>query len=287
MFILKTAHKMAIARVASSCILFTRKIRGLSDHTIVNRGGILWSLDLSEGIDFSIYLLGGFEPKTLKLYSNILKLGDTVLDIGANIGSHTLPLAQIVGETGRVFAFEPTRFAFGKLSVNIGLNKELSDRISMNQIMLVSHKGETLEPEIYSSWPLFEPGKNVHHEHLGKLMNTDGAVAMTLDQAVKQLQIEKINFIKIDVDGHEYSVLNGGKETLFSHRPPILMELAPYLFDPEFREFEKIVELFTELEYSLLDADTGKPLPMDADKLRAIIPVGGSKNVFLKHLIEK
>ena len=118
-------------------------------------------------------------------------------------------------------------------------------------------------------------------------MNTNGVVAMTLDQAVKQLHIEKIDFIKLDVDGHEYSVLNGGKETLFSHRPPILMELAPYLFDPEFREFEKIVELFTELEYSLLDADTGKPLPMDADKLRAIIPVGGSKNVFLKHLIEK
>lgn len=281
MITLKTSHKMALARVASSCILFTRKIGGLSNYPIVKRRGIWWSLDLSEGIDFSIYLLGGFEPNTLKLYSNILKLGDTVLDIGANIGSHTLPIARIVGENGRVIAFEPTRYAIGKLSANIGLNKELSDRISVNQIMLVSNEGETLESEIYSSWPLFEPGKNVHHEHLGKLMNTDGAVAMTLDQAVKQLQIEKIDFIKIDVDGHEYSVLNGGKETLLSQRPPILMELAPYLFDPEFREFEKIVELFSKLDYSLLDTDTGKSLPLDADHLRAIIPAGGSRNVFL------
>jgi FkbM family methyltransferase len=287
MLILKTAQKMAIARLASSCVLFTRRILCLSKLAIVKRGGIWWSIDLSEGIDFSIYLLGGFEPNTLKLYSNILKPGDTVLDIGANIGSHTLPLARIVGETGRVIAFEPTRYAIEKLFANIGLNKGFSDRISVNQIMLVSNEGETLEPEIYSSWPLFEPSKNVHHEHLGKLMNTDGAVAMTLDQAVKQLQIEKIDFIKIDVDGHEYSVLNGGKETLLSHRPPILMEFAPYLFDPEFRQFEKIVELFSKLEYSLLDADTGKSLPLDADHLRAIIPVGGSKNVFLKHLMEK
>jgi len=278
---LKTVHKMALARFVSRCILFTRKLHGLSNRAIVKRGGIWWSLDLSEGIDFSIYFLGGFEPDTLNLYSRIVKPGDTVLDIGANIGAHTLPLAKLVGEQGRVIAFEPTRYAIGKLSANIGLNKELTDRISVNQIMLVSNEGETLESEIYSSWPLFEPGKNVHHEHLGKLMNTDGAVAMTLDQAVKQLQIEKIDFIKIDVDGHEYSVLNGGKETLLSHRPPILMELAPYLFDPEFRQFENMIDLFLKLGYSLYDVGTGKPLFMDPDHLRALIPVGGSRNVLL------
>ena len=281
MITFKTAHKMALARVASSCILFIRKLRGLSSHAIVKRGGIWWSLDLSEGIDFSIHLLGGFEPNTLNLYRNILKPGDTVLDIGANIGSHTLPLARIVGETGRVIAFEPTRYAIGKMSANIGLNKELANRISVNQIMLVSNEGDTLESEIYSSWPLFEPSKNVHHEHLGKLMNTDGAVAMTLDQAVKQLQIEKINFIKIDVDGHEYSVLKGGKETLLTHRPKILIELAPYLFDPESRQFEHMMDLFLTLGYSLYDADAGKPLSMNPDQLRALIPVGGSRNVLL------
>ncbi len=272
---------MALARVASSCILFARKVRGRSNQAIVKRGGIWWSLDLSEGIDFSIYLLGGFEPNTLKLYTTIVKPGDTVLDIGANIGAHTLPIARLVGDQGRVIAFEPTRYAIGKLSANIELNKELTDRISVNQIMLVAHEKERLESEIYSSWPLFEAGKNVHPEHLGKLMNTEGAIAMTLDQAVKRLQIKKIDFIKIDVDGHEYSVLNGGKESLLTHRPPILMELAPYLFDPESRQFENMVELFSKLEYSLYDAGTGKPLPRDSDHLRAMIPVGGSRNILL------
>lgn len=279
---LKTAHKIALARVASSCILFIRKIRGLSKHAIVRRGGIWWNLDLSEGIDFSIYLLGGFEPNTLKLYTNIVKPGDTVLDIGANVGAHTLPLARLVGNQGKVIAFEPTRYAIGKISANIELNKELIDRISVNQVMLVADDNERLESEIYSSWPLFEKGKNVHPEHLGKLMNTEGAVATTLDLALKRYKIKKIGFMKIDVDGHEYSVINGGKETLLTHRPLILMELAPYLFDPKSRQFENMIALFSKLKYSLLDGDTGKPLPLDADLLRALIPVGGSKNVLLK-----
>jgi FkbM family methyltransferase len=281
MVILKTAYKMAFARIASSGILCVRRLCGLPNPLIVKRGGVWWNLDLREGIDLSIYLLGGFEPKTLNLYKTILSTGDTVLDIGANIGSHTLPLAQLVGDSGRVIAFEPTRYATEKLTANIKLNPNLKDRISVNQVMLVANDEENLESEIYSSWPLFEPKKNVHPEHLGKLMDTQGAIALTLDQAVKSLQVNKIDFIKIDVDGHELSVFKGGKETLLTYKPPILMEFAPYLFDPESHQFEDLIDLFLGLGYSLKDADTGKPLPLDPDHLREIIPVGGSRNVIL------
>ena len=257
-----------------------RKILGLRNQTIVKRGGIWWDLDLTEGIDFSIYLLGGFEPKTLKLYRNIVKKGDFILDIGANMGSHTLPLALNAGKSGMVFAIEPTEYAVNKLRKNINLNQDLSSHISVFQVMLVADENELLESEIYSSWPLFHEGKRIHPEHKGQLMGTKGAVAMTLDQMVRQMHINTIDFIKLDVDGHEHSVLMGGKETLKTFAPKILMEFAPYLFDDE--EFKKILIFIKELDYSLLDANTGRELPLNPDYLRKIIPTGGSRNILLK-----
>ena len=278
---IKTAQKIKIAQIVCSVVLSLRKIRGLKNQTIVKRGGILWDLDLTEGIDFSIYLLGGFEPKTLKLYKKILNIGDIILDIGANIGSHTLPLALITGKSGKVFAIEPTEYALNKLHKNISLNKDLACHISVHQVMLVADDNEHLESDIYSSWPLFHDGKRIHPEHKGQLMGTKGAVALTLDQMVRQLLITTIDFIKLDVDGHEYSVLMGGKETLKTYTPKILMEFAPYLYDPVTGQFEAMLHLLSQLNYIMSDADTGKMLPLDPEYLRKIIPVGGSKNILL------
>ena len=57
---------------------------------------------------------GQYEPENLRAYRRVVQPGFVVLDIGANIGSHTLPLAQMVGPSGRVYSFEPTDYAFGK-----------------------------------------------------------------------------------------------------------------------------------------------------------------------------
>jgi FkbM family methyltransferase len=283
MITIKSRHKIALARLACSFILGMRKIRGLTNRAIVRRRAIVWDLDLTEGIDFSIYLLGGFEPGTLDLYDRLVRPGDTVLDIGANIGSHTLPLARLVGINGRVISFEPTTYAIKKMQANIALNPELSRRIIVKQCMLVSDQTMDLEPEIYSSWPLFEQRDGrLHEEHGGRPMGTTGAVARTLDTMVKDLGIRKVDVIKIDVDGHENAVLSGGQETLSRCRPLIIMELAPYLFDPDSGSFEHMIQIFAGLHYSLIDANSGKVLPLDAAALRAMIPAGGTRNVQLR-----
>src|ERR1700730_18469952 len=110
--ILKTTHKIAIATIASKGVLFTRRLVGLGSTADVSRRGIRWRLDLREGIDFSIYLLGSFAPSTVRTYAGLVESGDVVLDIGANIGAHTLPLARLVGPAGRVVAFDPTPLPF-------------------------------------------------------------------------------------------------------------------------------------------------------------------------------
>src|SRR5689334_16414097 len=138
---MSTRQKIQIARVLSTTVVSLRRLVGLPAEIVAKRRGLNWSLNLKEGIDFAIYLLGGFEVRTLRRYTQLVKPGDIVLDIGANVGAHTLPLAQLVGPTGKVYAFEPTLYAFGKQRTNISLNPELAPRISTHQMMLMSSGG--------------------------------------------------------------------------------------------------------------------------------------------------
>jgi FkbM family methyltransferase len=280
--LISTAQKINLAKFAYNTVVIIRRIFGkISKNVKVTRGGIQWHLDLKEGIDFSIYILGGFEPSTLRLYSKLIKLNDTVLDIGANIGSHTLPLAKLVGNGGRVYAFEPTDFAVNKLCNNLNLNTDIIKRVTVLQVMLVSNQNTPIEKELFSSWPLVD-GEGLHKQHKGQLMETIGAYPARLDDVVKENNIIKVDFIKLDVDGFEYSVLYGGRETLEKFKPTILMELAPYLFKKQKNDFFQMIELYKKLDYSFYDANNGKSLPVDADKLFDLIPDGVSKNIIAK-----
>jgi hypothetical protein len=96
------------------------------------------------------------------------------------------------------------------------------------------------------------------------------------------MDVRSVDFIKMDVDGHEYGVLAGGKATLAAYKPPILMELAPYLFQEESRDLEGILGLLEGFGYSMRDVATNESLPFDPMRLRKMIPVGQSYNVLLQ-----
>jgi hypothetical protein len=104
--VLKTKQKIFLARSLQVIVMGFRQILGLGAMTKVIRNGLCWQLDLREGIDFSIWPFGFFEPETVACYSRIIKSGDTVLNVAANIGAHTVPIAKLVGAKGRVLAFE-------------------------------------------------------------------------------------------------------------------------------------------------------------------------------------
>ncbi len=275
---LSTKTKIALARIVYRGIANVREALGLSNEPVVQRGGIRWKLELREGIDLAIFLFGVFESRTVTACRRRLRPGDVALDIGANIGAHTLHLARCVGPSGRVFAFEPTAFAFRKLLTNIDLNPSLASRIVAEQVMLVDPRSGTLEPQLYSSWPLVSAPR-LHEGHFGRLMDTTGARAMALDEYLKAREVPSINLIKLDVDGHECSVLRGAVETLRRHRPAIVMELAPYVLCDPGHGLEDLMEIIRLLGYCFRDQITGEPLPDDVDRLRALIPEGAGINV--------
>jgi tRNA G37 N-methylase Trm5 len=125
---LTTKTKISLAGVAYSVVSSGRRLFGKTDSVLVERGGVRYDLDLREGIDFSIYLLGAFEPETRRALKGAVKPDYVVFDVGANVGAHTLTLARCVGKSGKVYAFEPSDFAFAKLRRNLSLNPELEAR---------------------------------------------------------------------------------------------------------------------------------------------------------------
>lgn len=274
---LTTKTKIALAGLAYRTIAMSRGLIGKGNQAVVRRGGVRWSLDLEEGIDFSIYLLGAFERSTAATLRALVKPGDTVLDIGANIGAHTLGLARSVGTGGKVFAFEPADFAFQKLLRNLALNPELQQRTHASQVMLGSGT-EKPRAGVYASWPL-EKVDSVHPKHRGRFVSTQGAVADTLDGFVERQGIGRINLIKMDVDGNELPVLQGGQRVLHEQRPIIVMEMSPYVHAEEQNSFAAMIELLRGLRYKIEDAANRKTLPLDAAALEQLIPDGAGINV--------
>lgn len=257
-----------------------RALFGRPPVTTVRRGGLRWVLDLQEVVDFSIWLVGAFEAGTVRAYRRLLRPGQTVLDIGANVGAHTLHFAQTVGPAGKVYAFEPTDYAFAKLNANAAANPELSSRISARQVMLAEADADAVKP-LYSSWPL-DDTPDVNTMHGGRLMSADNARATSLDAFLDAAGVDHVDFIKIDVDGFECGVLRGAQRTLARMRPVIVMELSPHQLDEMSSSIDDLVAVLQAAGYALEELASGKPLPMSGSGLNAIIPYGASLNAIAR-----
>ncbi len=276
-FMLSTAAKV---RVASMLYRFVRLVRaptGAPDRVRVQRRGIHWDLDLREGIDLTIYLRGAFELDTLRALESRVRRGDTVLDIGANVGAHTLHLARLVGAEGQVIAFEPTDFAVAKLRANLEANPELEPRVSLHQAFLVANGSAAPVAPVAASWPVdgTRPDDAVT---ASRSMSALGARAMSLDSLIAASGDPVVHLIKMDVDGHELEVLSGALDLLQKHAPVLVMELAPFVFHPE-SKFDAMVELLTGLGYRFRPLGSARHLPTEPRELKRRIPSGGSVNV--------
>ena len=275
-----TKTKVALARMAYRGLAWARQTVGLGPEVVARRGGLTWKLDLREGIDLAIFLFGTFERATITACRRHVRPGDVALDIGANVGSHTLHLAKFVGPSGRVIAFEPTTFAYRKLLANVALNPDLALRITAEQIMLVDTGARPLQPALYSSWPLTSQA-DLHAQHRGRLMSTAGARGLSLDEYLESERVPSVALMKLDVDGHECAVLRGATDTIRRFRPLIVMEVAPYVLREVGHELGDLVEIIRSLGYELRSQTTGASLPSDPEDLRALIPDGAGMNVLV------
>jgi FkbM family methyltransferase len=169
-----------------------------------------YTTDLFIGRSMSLY--GEWSEGEVTVWRQIIKPGWTVVDVGANIGVFTVPLANMVGPSGVVVAIEPQRQLFQMLNGNLALNE------IMNVIAMHAALGEKAGRIKVPSIKYAAPG-NFGGVELGEGGET--VQMLTLDQI---LEGKAVDFIKIDVEGMEREVIAGGARTLSDKRPILFVE---------------------------------------------------------------
>ena len=279
-----TNTKIRLARILYRIVHGARRLVGLGDELTATRSGLRWRLDLKEGIDLSIYLFGSFEGRAVRACRDILsrRNGAIAFDIGANIGSYTLPLAQAVSRIGgMVHAFEPTRWAYERLLGNLDENLSLARHVRPWQAFLTSGATVDVPDAIESSWPM-DTSADLHPIHAGSLHTTEGSKAMSLDEYVAAEGLQRLDLIKLDVDGYEADVLEGAFQSILRFKPVIMAEWVPAL--DEDGRLERMLEALQKEGYRItpLGERSRQTVPLEVLKRR--IPGKGFIMVLLEPL---
>jgi FkbM family methyltransferase len=161
----------------------------------------------------SIIQLGEFSEGEVDLFKQVVRPGSFIVEAGANIGAHTVPLSRLAGPSGHVWAFEPQRIVFQTLCANLALNSLLN--VTAHCAAVGHEPGQLLVPDI-------DYTRDNNFGGLGLEGRTSGQPVQVL--TIDALRLPRLDFLKADVEGMEQSVLLGAAETIARCKPVIYVE---------------------------------------------------------------
>jgi len=223
-------------------------------HSIrnVSRNGINYYLDISDLVDWFIYW--GFQDVSMKKLYSLIREGDFVVDIGANVGAVTLNAAKLVGDKGRVFSFEPDSQNFSRLTNNLNLN-------NFKNVVLVNM---AIGDKIGTGFI-----KVINKSNLGMnkiSINSGTAISIiTLDDFIKREKVNRVDLIKIDTEGYEMHVLKGAIQTLKTFKPKLFIEIDDNNLKEQGASALELIKYLENLGYKLTNAETDKEVNAKQD----------------------
>ncbi|VXD20292.1 hypothetical protein PL8927_690046 [Planktothrix serta PCC 8927] len=227
-------------------------------------------LDISQWSDRYTFFLGRwYDLPTQKLLEQVLKKGDEVIDVGANIGMFALAARHIIGTEGIVYSFEPNPEARKHLNYNIEINQ--IENIKVYPVGL----GET-----DAQLTLYVPYINSGEGSLASFPNTqykdNKCYEVKVDVKVGDTLLQETapRLIKIDVEGGEVGVLKGISKLIDRHRPLIIAEYVPKHIRRFGNSFEDILLIAQEHSYNLFKLDL---LKISGSYNLSLIPIEDSK----------
>lgn len=182
----------------------------------------------------SLELYGEFSYGETQLFEQIVKPGGIVLDIGANIGCHSVRLAQLVGPKGMVLAFEPQHLVFQLLCANGGLNNLVNLRA---YCMALGRENGSIRV------PVMDPNIDNNFGGLG-LGEFDFGEVVDL-RPLDSFKLPRCQLMKIDVEGMEAEVIGGALETIERCKPVLYVENDR----PE--KSENLIRLIDSMNYDM------------------------------------
>lgn len=233
---------------------FVTTLAGTSHENIwcptVGGGEVL--APLNDYIGRAAYYCGDLDPKVSWVCKRIVKRGDTVCDIGANIGIVTMLMSHLVGDLGSVFSFEPNPACYNSLVAAVARNRITN--VHPQQLALGSRNESR-----YLSIPTENAGAASLNETASRTVDrTIQVTVRTLDDFVTAYGIKSVRFMKIDVEGFESEVLRGGHQMLDLIRPQaILFEMnqrsdGPLIQHPVFSTLDRFEYAFLSLPKGML-----------------------------------
>jgi len=195
-----------------------------------------------------------------QIISKFCNLGSIVMDIGANMGEWSLHMAKMVGGNGRVFCFEPIPSMVQALEKTIAINN--FSQVSISECAISNKTGHSQfsipfdkDNQAIPYWSRLVLGEEFAtpkwiDNPWAKVATTKTIEVQTttLDRFTSEKSITKLDFIKIDVEGHEKYVIEGGQKTLKTLKPAIILEAA----NEETADREIIADQLRKLNYKLV-----------------------------------
>ena len=206
---------------------------------------------------------GNYEKDLTEAIAQYINIEKDAIDVGANIGFYSILLANKIGKAQRVLSIEPSESIVKRLRHNIHLNN-LSDKVivyeggaadnaGMKQLNLIEGREE------YSSM-----GRLCHPSTHGSHVKSCQVATNSIDALVNDNNL-RVGFMKIDVEGYEYQVIEGSKNTLKEHRPIILSELCDPLLRENGSSSKEVIAKIRSYGYTIIDPLHHGRLPGSVD----------------------
>jgi FkbM family methyltransferase len=194
---------------------------GALGEICVMRDGTLFLARPTVPLSWYVAFFGTYEPELREILRALLPPGGTAVDVGANVGWHTLLMARLVGDRGRVLAVEANPSVRMQLEENIRLN-----RCSQVQVFPFAVSNSNASVEFFGP-SAEEPSSGDGHVVTNAEPGASATIrveARRFDVLINAAALERLDLIKIDVEGHEWPVLQGAEDSVARFRPNIVFE---------------------------------------------------------------